>query len=463
LQISAILDTVKAGLGMADTYGIRTALNCLIVLPAGCGFTFCQPVSAVQNSQSNSKEAVQSNSKEESTKVVQNLGHEPKKEEANESSLLFGQLIIQLPSQYASDDSGSASYDSERTPLGFVPQRYALQFAASYAGVQHQFGPVRSGIQVLLTYDLIAYRKMDGIKRDPVVSDMTDLILYPRHGSVAPSTTALLSALGQWLDSPDETTHVIYSAGSDVEDEVALIMDALSGANYWASQLPQQTVRALKSVSMPHALAELIVEYIPSDMQKGFFSYETTSELPKLTTGKEKKHDLKFTDWDKSDLPFVPTSIQVSSSFEECLDATTVGRAVNFSYWSGDDLIVIMPADRIVHMMAKTSLSGMVLHVTQMVKRNFYFNTRIPNLLLQLFRVNLPSDLWNVLFEDLRHILTADDKIFNESKRVDAVQCLLQNLACRRPLNRLDEFHGQLVHFLFQVLPVSLRSIDIIY
>ncbi len=109
-----------------------------------------------------------------------------------------------------------------------------------------------------------------------------------------------------------------------------------------------------------------------------------------------------------------------------------------------------------------TPLLGMFHHALRMLAQKHYANKRMSNFLLQLFRVDLPSVLSIMPFDYLRQILTADTQIFDELTRSKVVLCLLQNLACRRPLDRLDEFHGELVHFLFQVLPVSEQAVSLI-
>jgi hypothetical protein len=422
-----MLSDVAKDLNISRGYAIGATLNSLIVLGEGSHANIYQPVSA-------------------------------------SAALVFGCLIIQLPSEYASDDSGSAWYEGERVSLEFSPDRYGLQFIGSYAGIRHQFGPVRSGMQILLIYDLTARLDIGFIDSPKMAPNFTDLMLHPRHGSVAPVTTDLLSLLGYWLDAPDEPTHLIYAAGygplgPDCASELELINEALEHANYWAGLLAEQTHRALISVQLPTDVSHLIVAYISSDVQKGFFWYETEATAAASQRGggwyevkgssSQRVEDLRFVEADEqSDLPFHPASIQLSSTFRECLNAIAFGRTSKTTGpipWPVPrTVIVIMPAARIVHMMAKNSLRSLFHRIATVGERD----GRVPNLLMQLFRVDLTWEEWLVMLDHLPPILT-NEYIITALKRAELIMHFLQNITFPK---RLDI--PKVIEFLFAVLRV---------
>jgi hypothetical protein len=163
----------------------------------------------------------------------------------------FGSLVVQLPSEYSSEDAGSAWYGVQQMPLQFQPEKYALRFAASYDGVKHHFGPVRTGLQILLMYDIWA--------QPPWLSSpiKSCYVLHDLPGSLAPVTTQLLALLGNWLEVGDSgeyysnPPHLIYAFDEDDGTE-GPIEDALKSANEWARLTPLLLVpNELRKVGIP--------------------------------------------------------------------------------------------------------------------------------------------------------------------------------------------------------------------
>jgi hypothetical protein len=268
--------------------------------------------------------------------------------------LVVGQLVIQLPSAYASDDSGSTSYQGISFSCGFVPHQYALQYSLSYAGVQHKFGSIRSGVQAVLIYDV-------GVRPKPPMSNFIPS-LHESVGAVAPVTTQLITQLGQWLEPSsgrERESHLIYSLAqltpAEEKDQIRIVTTALSHTNHWLQLLPGMTRDALQFVEFPRPIVQLIEGYLPSDFYRGFYWYLTTTSFRKYGDNSS----MKFEYTSDPNAPFFikPSSIHVSRSMDECLSAYRVGKEMQPPGKRVESAIVVLPASRLMELMTRTPLS----------------------------------------------------------------------------------------------------------
>ncbi len=266
--------------------------------------------------------------------------------------LIVGQLIIQFPSAYVSDHRGIASYGGHSISCGFVPQRFALQNCVSYAGVDHCFGPIRSGVQVFLVYDIVV---TPGNIGDRLL--LSSLRLHDSVGAVAPITTQLISQLGHWFERPETESHLIYSLGTvtnaEYSDHVDTVTSALLHTNQWLQQLPSLILADLRALSFPVPIAYLIANYLPSDFYKGFYWYRCFTSFRKYGDNSDMKFE--YTSDDKEPFFMKPSSIHVSSSMDECLDASFVGKQVKLSRKNSVTAIVILPVSRLMALMTRSS------------------------------------------------------------------------------------------------------------